>query len=162
MQKAIYPGTFDPVTRGHVALMERGRRLFDELIVAVGRNPDKVPLFTIEERLEMARAAATPFDNVRVEAFDGLVVHYAQSRGAQVLFRGIRTVADFEYEFQMAYTNRTFGGIETVFVTPAPEFAHVNSRLIKQVAAMGGDVGAFVTPEVEERLRAKLGAATSP
>lgn len=154
MRKAVYPGSFDPITRGHVDLIARGSRLFDELIVAVGRNPAKRPLFPLAERVEMVRAEAQAFDNVRVDSFDGLVVHYAKSQGARIIFRGVRSVSDFEYELQMAFTNRTFGGdIETVFVMPSPEFTHLNSRLIKEVAAMGDDVSAFVTPEVEKRLR---------
>ena len=157
MRKAVYPGSFDPITRGHMDLIARGSRLFDELIVAVGQNPAKEPLFPPAERLEMVRAAAEGLDNVRVDSFDGLVVDYAKSQDARIIFRGVRTASDFEYELQMAFTNRTFGGdIETVFVMSSSEFAHLNSRLIKQVAAMGGDVSAFVTPEVAQRLRERL------
>ena len=160
MRKAIYPGTFDPITHGHLDLIRRGSRLVDELIVAVGQNPGKRPLFTPAERVEMVRTAAADLGNVRVESFEGLVVHYAQTQQAGLILRGMRSASDFEYEAEMAFTNRTFGnGIETLFITPSPQFAFLNSGLIRQVAAMGGDVSAFVTPEVAERLRAKLKAA---
>jgi len=157
MSLAVYPGTFDPITRGHIDLVERGSKIFDELIVAIGRNPAKKPLFTIEERVTMVREEVQHVANVRVDSFEGLVVHYVKSQRTNVIFRGMRNVADFDYEFQMALTNRACGGdIETVFVMPSQQYAFLNSGLIKEVAAMGGDVTPFVTPGVEKRLKAKL------
>jgi pantetheine-phosphate adenylyltransferase len=157
MSRAVYPGTFDPITFGHLDLIERGSTLFDELIVAVAVNPDKAPLFSMEERVEVIRELITPFPNVRVDHFEGLVVEYVRRQGYQVILRGLRTVSDFEYEFQMALTNRTFApDVETVFVMPNQRYSFISSRLIKGALLAGGNVSKFVPPQVEEMLRRKL------
>ncbi len=157
MTIAIYPGSFDPITNGHVDVIRRGTFIFDQIVVAVTDNPVKQPLFTREERLEMIREVVRDFPTAEVVAFEGLLVDYARSRKAHVILRGIRTVSDFEYECQMALTNRTFAPeIETVFVMSHEEHSFVSSRLIKEAAAMGGDVSAFVPKQVEKRLKKKL------
>ncbi len=157
MSVAVYPGSFDPVTNGHLDVMKRGTRVFDRLIVAVADNPAKQALFTKDERVEMIREVTKGFKNAEVDAFDGLVVDYVHRKKASVILRGIRTISDFEYEYQMALTNRTFAGdIETVFVMTHEEYSFVSSRLIKEAVSMGGDVSAFVPKEVEKRLKAKF------
>jgi pantetheine-phosphate adenylyltransferase len=154
---AVYPGSFDPITNGHVDVIKRGTKVFDKLVVAVADNPAKQALFTKEERVEMIREVTRGFRNVEVDSFDGLVVDYVHRKKAQIILRGIRTISDFEYEYQMALTNRTFAGdIETVFVMTHEEYSFVSSRLIKEAVAMGGDVSSFVPKEVEKRLRAKV------
>ena len=154
---AVYPGSFDPITLGHLDVIERGARLFDELIVAVAVSESKTPLFTMEERLEMIQAVAGHIPNVKVDTFRGMVVSYVQAQGSTTLLRGIRTMSDFEYEFQMAMTNRTFApGVETVFIMASLKYSFISSRLIKGSAAAGGDIRAFVPPLVEERLKQKL------
>lgn len=156
--RACYPGSFDPVTRGHLDLIRRAARLFDGLVVAVGRNADKVPLFTPEERVEMLEEELGDLDGaVTVETFDGLVVDFCKERKLDVILRGLRTVSDFESEFQMALTNRTFAPeIETVFAMPGEQFGFVSSRLIKEIVRARGDVGRFVTPGVARRLADRL------
>jgi pantetheine-phosphate adenylyltransferase len=157
MSIAVYPGSFDPITNGHIDVIKRGTRVFDRLVVAVADNPAKQSLFTKEERVEMIRDVSRPFKNVEVDAFDGLVVDYVHRKKAGVILRGIRTISDFEYEYQMALTNRTFAGdIETVFVMTHEEYSFVSSRLIKEAVSMGGDVSSFVPKEVEKKLRAKF------
>jgi pantetheine-phosphate adenylyltransferase len=154
---AIYPGTFDPVTNGHLDVIERGARLFPRLIVAAAVNTGKAPLFTKKERLALLRAEVQRFPGVEVDAFDGLAVDYAKKKGATVLLRGIRTLSDFEYEFQMALTNRTLAPeVETIFVMSNVEWSYTSSRLLKEAAAMGADVSHFVPPRVNEAMRAKL------
>ncbi len=153
----IFPGTFDPVTNGHLDVIERGRRLFDELIVAVGDNPEKQCLFTPAERAEMIRQLVADMPNVRVELYQGLTVEFARRAGAQAILRGIRNSSDLQFEFQMALTNRAVSGIETVFVVTRAEYAFASSSLIKQIATMGGDVSTLVPQLVIERLRAKQG-----
>ena len=156
---AVYPGTFDPVTNGHLDVIERGSKLFPRLIVAVATNTHKAPLFTREERVAMLRAEVAPFPNVEVDAFQGLAVDYARRVGATVLLRGIRTFSDFEYEFQMALTNRSLAhDVETIFVMSNVEWSYTSSRLLKEAAAMGADVSHFVTPRVNEAMKAKLRA----
>jgi pantetheine-phosphate adenylyltransferase len=157
MSIAVYPGSFDPITNGHLDVIKRGGKVFEKVIVAVGDNPAKKALFTKEERVEMIREVVKPFRNVEVDGFDGLVVDYVHRRKAHVLLRGIRTISDFEYEYQMALTNRTFApDVETVFVMAHEEFSFVSSRFIKEAATMGGDVSSFLPKEVEKRLKAKL------
>ncbi|HZI92896.1 MAG TPA: pantetheine-phosphate adenylyltransferase [Patescibacteria group bacterium] len=144
---AVYPGTFDPITNGHLDLIQRGSRLFDLVIVAILGNPEKAPLFTVEERARLIRESVLTLPNVRVETFEGLLVDYVRSRGAQVIVRGLRAVSDFEYEFQMALMNRRLDTeVETVFMMPAEAYSYLSSRLVKEVAALGGDVSGLVPP----------------
>ena len=157
MSTAVYPGSFDPITNGHIDVIKRGASVFDKVIVAVADNPAKQALFTKEERVEMIRECSKPYRNVDVDAFDGLVVDYVHRKKAGVILRGIRTISDFEYEYQMALTNRTFAGdIETVFVMTHEEYSFVSSRLIKEAVSMGGDVSSFVPKDVEKRLKARF------
>ncbi|HEV8122547.1 MAG TPA: pantetheine-phosphate adenylyltransferase, partial [Candidatus Polarisedimenticolia bacterium] len=136
---AIYPGTFDPITNGHLDLIERGARLFDRLIVALLRNADKAPLLTLEERQEVVQRVVEPYPNVSVESFDGLLVDYCRARGARAIVRGLRALSDFEYEFQMALMNRRLEpGVETVFMMPSETYSYLSSRLVKEVARLGG------------------------
>jgi len=147
---AVFTGTFDPLTLGHVDVIKRGRMLFDKLIVGIGINPNKQAMFTVEERVGLAREALAPFENVTVEAFEGLAVHYVRSIGAGVILRGVRTLSDMEYEFAMSLTNtRLDPGVETVFLMADGEFSHVSSSLIRQIATFGGgeSLGLFV-PEI--------------
>jgi pantetheine-phosphate adenylyltransferase len=156
MSTAVYPGSFDPITNGHIDVIKRGARVFDKVIVAVADNPAKQALFTKEERVEMIRECSKPYRNVEVDSFDGLVVDYVHRKKAGVILRGIRTISDFEYEYQMALTNRTFAAdIETVFVMTHEEYSFVSSRLIKEAVSMGGDVSSFVPKDVEKRLKAR-------
>jgi pantetheine-phosphate adenylyltransferase len=153
---AVYPGSFDPLTNGHVDIITRGARLFDRIVVAILVNAEKRPLFTIEERVEIARAVFQDRTNVEVDTFDGLLVDYVERRRAQVIVRGLRAVSDFEYEFQMALMNRRLNaGIETVFMMPAEQYSYISSRLIKEVFALGGRVHGLVPDMVEARLREK-------
>jgi pantetheine-phosphate adenylyltransferase len=153
---AIYPGTFDPITNGHLDVIERSARLFDRLIVALLRNADKAPLLTLEERQEVARRVVEPYPNVSVESFDGLLVDYCRARGARAIVRGLRALSDFEYEFQMALMNRRLEpGVETVFMMPSEAYSYVSSRLVKEVAQLGGDVSGLVPPAVLPLLRRK-------
>jgi pantetheine-phosphate adenylyltransferase len=159
---AIYPGSFDPLTLGHVDIIERGSALFDRIVVAVLRNVEKRPLFSVEERLEMIEEAFSQKPNVFADSFSGLLVDYAVSKGASTIVRGIRAISDFEYEFQMALMNRRLASaIETVFMMPAEEYSYVSSRLVKEVALLGGAVTGLVPPEVDRKLRAKLESLTS-
>jgi pantetheine-phosphate adenylyltransferase len=155
--KAIYPGTFDPLTNGHLDLIARGSTFVDELVVAILRNSDKgVPLFTVEERLEMISEAIQGYSNVSVTTFDGLLVDFARAQGARAVLRGIRAISDYEYEFQMAMMNRKLDpALETLFMMPAEKYTYVSSRLIKGVFKLGGDVTELVPPLVMERLKAK-------
>jgi pantetheine-phosphate adenylyltransferase len=157
---AIYPGTFDPLTNGHVDIIARGARLFDRIIVAVLVNAEKSPLFTMAERVEIARSVFTGLPNVEVDTFDGLLVDYVERRGAQVIVRGLRAVSDFEFEFQMALMNRRLNDkIETVFMMPAEQYSYISSRLIKEVFSLGGRVHGLVPDMVEQRLRDKVSRA---
>ena len=155
---AIYPGSFDPPTNGHLDLIERGSKIFDLLLVAITRNPEKKDsLFTIEERVEMLREVTRHCPNVEVETFDGLLVDYAVRRQARVILRGIRAISDYEYEMQMALMNRKLDPhLETVFMMPAVAYTFLSSRLVREVCQLGGDIRSLVPPAVEERLRAKV------
>jgi pantetheine-phosphate adenylyltransferase len=154
---AIYPGSFDPVTNGHLDLIARAAMIFDEVVVAVTRNPDKDALFAVKERVEMLEAVTFDWKNVEVDVFEGLLVDFARSRGAGVILRGIRAVSDYEYELQMAMMNRKIESqIETVFMLPAESYSFVSSRLVKELARLGGPVKGFVPALVEQRLRAKV------
>lgn len=154
---AVYPGSFDPVTNGHLDLIARGAKIFDRLIVAVARNLDKDPLFEVKERVEMLEAVTYERKNVEVDVFDGLLMDYARSRGARVVLRGIRAVSDYEYELQMAMMNRKLEpDIETVFMMPGEAYSYVSSRLVKELARLHGAVDSLVPPIVQERLRAKV------
>jgi pantetheine-phosphate adenylyltransferase len=155
---AIYPGTFDPVTLGHLDIIERGLKLFEGLIVAVAASTPKDTLFGVEERLAMLSEATSRYEGVRVEAFDTLLIDYARRRGVATILRGLRVISDFEYEFQMALTNRKLApDIETVFMMTSETYASVSSRFIKEIARLGGSVSAFVTPGVEARLKERYG-----
>jgi pantetheine-phosphate adenylyltransferase len=154
---AIYPGTFDPVTNGHIDLIERGAKIFARLTVSILRNLDKEPLFTIDERVEMLREVTQPWPNVEVDVFSGLLVEYAQLRDANVILRGIRAVSDYEYELQMAMMNRKLNpSLETVFMMPAVAYSFLSSRLVREIALLGGPMTGLVPPAVEQRLRAKV------
>ena len=154
---AVYPGSFDPLTNGHVDIITRGARIFDSIIVAILINAEKAPLFGMDERLEIATEVFTDLPNVEVDTFDGLLVDYVERRRAQVIVRGLRAVSDFEFEFQMALMNRRLNGkIETVFMMPAEQYSYISSRLIKEVFALGGRVHGLVPDMVEERLRQKV------
>ncbi len=155
---AIYPGSFDPVTNGHLDLIARAAMIFDQLIVGVAKNLEKEALFTARERVEMLEAVTFEWKNVEVEQFDGLLMDYARSQNASVIIRGIRAVSDYEYELQMAMMNRKIEpDIETVFMLPAEAYSYLSSRLVKELARLGGPVKDFVPPLVMERLRAKVG-----
>lgn len=153
---AIYPGSFDPLTSGHVDIIERGSRIFDQIIVAILVNVEKQPLFSEKERVQIIQDVFKDTGNVRVETFNGLLVDYAKQKKASVLVRGLRAVSDFEYEFQMALMNRHLDpGLETVFMMPAEQYTYISSRLIKEVFTLGGEITGLVPPIVEEKLRAK-------
>ncbi len=153
---AIYPGSFDPLTNGHVDIIRRGARLFDRIVVAVLINLEKAPLFTVPERVEIAREAFAGQANVEVDTFDGLLVDYARKRGAGVIVKGLRAVSDFEFEMQMALMNRKLNPeVETVFMMPTQPYTYVSSRLVKEVVALGGSVHGLVPESVEKRLREK-------
>ena len=154
---AVYPGTFDPITNGHLDILSRGGRMFDRIIVAILRNPDKDPLFPLDERAEILKSVVSRWTNVEVESFDGLLVEFARARGAQVIVRGLRALSDFEYEFQMTLMNqRLEPGIQTVFMMPSEAYSYVSSRLVKEVARLGGDVTGLVPPEVVARLKKRF------
>ena len=157
---AVYPGSFDPITNGHLDVIERAAHMFDRVIVAVAHNPEKSPMFTPQERVELTRAAVRNLKNVDVQEFEGLLVKYARERGATVLVRGLRAVADFEFEFQMALMNRRLdASVETIFLMPKDEYTFISSRLVKEIAGLGGDVSAFVPPDVQRALKQKRAAS---
>ena len=154
---AIYPGSFDPVTNGHLDLIARGARIFDRLVVAVLQNLEKDPLFAASERVQMLRQVTSEWANVEVDLFDGLLVEYVRRQNAQVILRGIRAVSDYEYELQMALMNRRLEpGVETVFMMPAERYSYLSSRLVREVAKLGGNIEGLVPAPVVERLRAKV------
>jgi pantetheine-phosphate adenylyltransferase len=161
MRLAIYPGSFDPITNGHVDVIARAATLFDEVIVAAAQNEAKQSLFTIEERVGMLGEVTGRFENVRVLAFNGLLVEFARKHGAVAVVRGLRAISDFEFEFQMALMNRKLEpSVETVFLTPREEYTYLSSRIVKEIARLGGPVDAFVPGPVVEALRKKLRIAT--
>lgn len=154
---AIYPGSFDPVTNGHLDLIERGSLIFDQLIVAVLHNADKDPLFSMDERIAMLKEFTSHIDNVRIDTFGGLLVDYARQVNARAILRGIRAISDYEYELQMALMNRKLNPeLETVFMMPAVSYSYVSSRLVKEIARLNGSVTGLVPEAVEERLRNKV------
>jgi pantetheine-phosphate adenylyltransferase len=157
---AIYPGTFDPPTNGHLDLIQRGASIFDELVVSILRNSEKIPLFTVDERMEMLRECTSQWGNVRVESFGGLLVDFARDCGARAVLRGIRAVSDYEYELQMAWMNRKLDpSLETVFMMPAGAYSYLSSRLVREIASLGGALGDLIPPSIEDRLRTRLGVA---
>jgi pantetheine-phosphate adenylyltransferase len=154
---AIYPGSFDPVTNGHLDLIERGERMFDHLIVAVLKNVEKEPLFSLPERVEMLREVTQKWDSVEVDVFEGLLVDYARKRGAGVILRGIRAISDYEYELQMALMNRKLEPLlETVFMLPGESYSYLSSKLVREIAQLGGPLAGLVPPMVEQRIRSKI------
>lgn len=155
MEKAVYPGSFDPVTYGHLDIIKRASSLFDEVIVGVIANPRKIPAFTMEERMEMLLEVTKKFDNVRVEIFSGLLVDFVKSQGAKIIIRGLRAISDFEYEMQLAFTNRSLAhDIETMFLLTNMNYAYINSGLVKEIASLGGKLEDLV-PEVVEKFLKK-------
>lgn len=161
MRTVIYPGSFDPLTNGHLDVIERATKLFDNVIVAVALNEGKHPLFSQQERVEMVARAVKPLPKVEADAFDGLLIEYVERRSAQAVIRGLRAVSDFEFEFQLALMNRKLNErIETIFMMPKDTYTFLSSRLIKEIASLGGDVSAFVPAYVRQALSAKLGLAS--
>ena len=153
----IYPGSFDPITSGHLDVIERGARLFGRLIVSILRNESKSPLFSVEERMEMLAEVTAPWKNIELDSFDGLLADYALRRGARVILRGIRALSDYEYELQMALMNRRLQpGVETVFLLAGEQFSFISSRLVKEVIGLGGNIAGLVPPVVERRLLDRL------
>jgi len=157
MRRAIYPGSFDPVTNGHLDVIGRALKLFDEVIVAVARNDEKQALFSLEERLNLLRETAGKIDNVRIAEFKGLLVEFARTKGAGAVIRGLRAISDFEFEFQMALMNRKLeAGVETIFLMPKEEYTYLSSRIVKEIARLGGDVSNFVPACVAKALNRKF------
>jgi pantetheine-phosphate adenylyltransferase len=160
MRRAIYPGSFDPVTNGHLDVIERARKLFDEVIVAVAHNDEKQALFSLQERLDLLKETAGKIDRVRITQFDGLLVEFAAGQKATAVIRGLRAVSDFEFEFQMALMNRKLEtSVETIFLMPKEEFTYLSSRLVKEIARLGGEVSSFVPPAVAKALGKKFAAS---
>ena len=163
MRTAIYPGSFDPITNGHLDVIQRATKLFDRVIVAVAKSESKNPLFTLEERLEQVTRAIQHQSNVESDSFDGLLVKYVEERSAQAVVRGLRAVSDFEFEFQLALMNRKLcERIETIFMMPKDTYTFLSSRIVKEIARLGGDVSAFVPAHVREALGTKLAPAPAP
>ncbi len=156
--KAIYPGTFDPITKGHIDLAERASRLFDEVVIAIAASPSKQPLFDLNERLEMAQISLSHVDNISVSGFDGLLIECVRTAQAQVGLRGLRAVSDFEYEFQLAAINRRLDPtVETMFLTPSEKYSFLSASMVKEIASLGGDVSQFRHPQINKRLTDRLG-----
>ena len=161
VKTVIYPGTFDPITNGHVDIIKRAAILFDKVIVAIAQNIRKKPMFSVEERCQMIRSAVENLENIEVDSFKGLLVDYARSQKAQGIIRGLRAISDFEYEFQMALTNRKLNEkIETIFLMPNEAYSYLSSTLIKEAASLGADIGNFVPAFIEKKLKEKLRAKT--
>jgi pantetheine-phosphate adenylyltransferase len=157
MRTAIYPGSFDPLTNGHLDVIQRATKLFDRVIVAVAKSDSKHPFFTLEERLDLVAEAVRPFPSVEADAFEGLLVSYAERRSAQAVVRGLRAVSDFEFEFQLALMNRKLSeSVETIFMMPKDTYTFLSSRIVKEIAQLGGDVSAFVPAHVQAALASKL------
>lgn len=158
MRTAVYPGSFDPITNGHLDVIQRAAKLFDRVIVAVATNESKVPLFTMAQRRQHCAAAVTHLPNVEVDSFTGLLVRYVEQVNGAAVIRGLRAVSDFEFEFQLALMNRKLSAqVETIFMMPKENYTFISSRMIKEVATLGGDVSSFVPPVVQEALRQQLG-----
>ncbi len=158
MRRAIYPGSFDPITNGHLDVIERARKLFDEVVVAVAHNDEKQPLFSLNDRLDLLRETAGKIDNVRIAEFEGLLVEFARNEEAGVVIRGLRAISDFEFEFQMALMNRKLDSeVETIFLMPKEEYTYLSSRIVKEIARLGGDVSGFVPACVAKALSRKFG-----
>ncbi|MDD5006044.1 MAG: pantetheine-phosphate adenylyltransferase [Candidatus Omnitrophica bacterium] len=156
-QKAIYPGSFDPITYGHIDIIKRALKIFDEVIVAVANNSSKQPLFSTEERVKMIKQATKDFDRITVESFDGLVIDYAHKKRISVIIRGLRMISDFEYEFQMALTNRKLApDVETIYLMPSESYCYISSKLLKEAAYLGADISNFVPKFIEKAIKAKL------
>jgi pantetheine-phosphate adenylyltransferase len=154
---AMYPGTFDPITLGHEDLVRRASRLFDRIVVAVAANPSKAPMFSLEERVALAKKVLKSFDNVEVTGYDGLTVDFAKKNDLQVIVRGLRAISDFEYEFQLANMNRHLtDDVETAFLTPTEKYTYISASLVREIAAMGGNVTEFVSPEVKAALSRRV------
>jgi len=157
MRKVLYPGTFDPVTNGHIDIIQRARELFDGVVVTVAINPGKTPLFTIDERIDMLRKSLAGLDNITIDSFDGLVVDHAHEVGAVGMIRGLRALSDFEYEFQMALMNRKLAGdLTTIFLMPHEKYTYLNSTIIRNLASLNSDISEFVPPVVVEKLKQKF------
>jgi pantetheine-phosphate adenylyltransferase len=162
MRTVIYPGSFDPFTNGHLDLVHRAAKLFDQVVVAVAKNEGKGPLFDLDERSDLVRQSVKGLANVVVDAFDGLLVEYVEKRGGQAVIRGLRAVSDFEFEFQLALMNRKLNErVETIFMMPKDTYTFLSSRIVKEIARLGGDVSAFVPSHVASALQRKLGVAAA-
>ena len=154
---AVYPGSFDPITNGHLDIIHRALEFVDELIIAILVNPEKNPLFTVSERIDLIRSVLKLNHRIKIDQFDGLLVDYARKKGAGMILRGLRAVSDFDYEFQMALMNRRLQDkIETIFLVPAEQYTYVSSRLVKEISLLGGSVKGLVPPEVEKRMKKKF------
>jgi pantetheine-phosphate adenylyltransferase len=153
----MYPGTFDPITLGHEDLVRRACRLFDKVVIAIAANPGKEPMFSLDERVALAKAVLQDFDNVEITGYEGLTVDFATSNNLQVIVRGLRAISDFEYEFQLANMNRHLTDeVETAFLTPTEKYTYISSTLVREIASMGGDISEFVSPSVKDALLARI------
>lgn len=163
MRTVIYPGSFDPLTNGHLDVVQRAAKLFDRVVVAVAKSEDKHPLFTLDERLALVERSVKNLHNVKADAFDGLLIHYVEKQGALAVVRGLRAVSDFEFEFQLALMNRKLNErIETIFMMPKDTYTFLSSRIVKEIARLGGDVSAFVPAHVRQALLTKLAVLPVP
>ena len=159
--RAVYPGTFDPITNGHEDLIQRASRLFDEVVVGVAHSQAKRPFFSLEERVALAREVLAPYSNVTVLGFTGLLSEFVKEQAASVILRGLRAVSDFEYEFQLAGMNRRLApGVETLFLTPSDKYLFLSATIVREIAVLGGDIAAFVHPLTVQRMREKIGRGT--
>lgn len=157
IRSVIYPGTFDPITNGHVDLAERASRLFDRVIIAIASSERKKPLFSLDERIELAEKSLSHLNNVEISGFNELLVNFAAKKGAHAVIRGLRAVSDFEYEFQLANMNRAISNMESIFLTPSEQFSYISSSLVKEIASLGGDVSQFVPNDVYQTLCQRFG-----